>query len=426
MDLHLELDQAALAGAYSALAGCDLPRAAALTEAAWGRGATSLPWRLCRAEVWARCGRYREALTLCEEIVAELRSRGPGLAVADAVPVPTLMHTMARIELALGHFQPGLRLLDSLRPAGLFGDPPIATASPLWNGESLVGRTLCLATEGGLGDIVCFARFAAAFGALGARVVLATDPGVCSLLRSMAGADFLLDRAVTGRACFDYWVPALSAPRLLGLELESLPRAPYLSAQPATARRWAELVGAERRLRVGLCWQGRREFVEDHLRSIPAARVAPLLDGPDIAWYKLQLWEGENTLSHPALIDLTSHICGVDDLAGLIGQMDLVISVDSGPAHLAAALGCQTWLLNRMYGWITFATPQPPLGSPAARAAGADGAASGYSPTGSHWYERMRIYTQVRFGDWNEPLAAVAADLRRGQEQGSLRSGRRA
>jgi hypothetical protein len=154
--------------------------------------------------------------------------------------------------------------------------------------------------------------------------------------------------------------------------------------------------------------------------------VAPLLDCPEVAWYKLQLWEGDNALSHPALINLMSHIRGVDDLAGLIGQMDLVISVDSGPAHLAAALGCHTWLLNRMYGWITFATPQPPLDPSVAQAAGVDGGGFGYSPTGSHWYERMRIYTQARFGDWSEPLAAVAADLRLGLERGLFGDRRRA
>jgi hypothetical protein len=81
-----------------------LPRAAALADAAWERGIPCLPWRLCRAEVWARCGRYREALSLCEEIVAELQARGPGLAAPDMVPVPTLLHAIARLELALGQF----------------------------------------------------------------------------------------------------------------------------------------------------------------------------------------------------------------------------------------------------------------------------------------------------------------------------------
>jgi hypothetical protein len=45
------------------------------------------------------------------------------------------------------------------------------------------------------------------------------------------------------------------------------------------------------------------------------------------------------------IIDLTEHLTDFAETAALIGCLDLVITVDTSVAHLAAALGCPTWIL---------------------------------------------------------------------------------
>jgi hypothetical protein len=330
-------------------------------------------------------GEFATALERGRELIAT-RPCGPGL-----------VHLMARLNLALGNFGRGMELLDRLRPAKLFGDPPLPTQRPLWDGSDPRGKTICLATEGGLGDIVCFARFAQDLQKLGAEVVVATDSGMFSILKSLEGLDSVVDKVAPDRVPFDCWLPALSAPRALGMTPADLSGRAYLQCPLDAAAKWSRLLTEagpnHSSLKVALCWQGRGDYAEDHLRSIAGARLKPLLDQRGVAWHKAQLWEGANTLTDDRIIDLTKHIACVDDLAGLLTQMDLLITVDSGPAHLAAALGVETWLLNRFFGWITFVGP------------------SAAGPRHSPWYSAMRVYTQTNYGDWDEPVRAVTDDL---------------
>jgi hypothetical protein len=79
------------------------------------------------------------------------------------------------------------------------------------------------------------------------------------------------------------------------------------------------------------------------------------------------------------------------DTARLVAQLDVVITVDSAVAHLAAAMGKPVWLLDRY--------------SPCWR--------WGLGTTTTHWYPTMTIYRQPVPGDWGPVIARVLADLDR-------------
>jgi ADP-heptose:LPS heptosyltransferase len=69
--------------------------------------------------------------------------------------------------------------------------------------------------------------------------------------------------------------------------------------------------------------------------------------------------------------------------------LDLVISVDSAPAHLAGALARPTWLLlqsNADWRWMRDRTDSP-------------------------WYPTMRLFRQPNPGDWDSVIAAVVRAL---------------
>jgi ADP-heptose:LPS heptosyltransferase len=79
------------------------------------------------------------------------------------------------------------------------------------------------------------------------------------------------------------------------------------------------------------------------------------------------------------------------DTAALIANLDLVISVDTAVAHLAAGLGKPVWLLDRFdpcWRWLLGRRDSP-------------------------WYPTLRIYRQPKPGDWDSVLAEVSEDLRR-------------
>ncbi|MNL34150.1 hypothetical protein D3C87_1561090 [compost metagenome] len=101
-----------------------------------------------------------------------------------------------------------------------------------------------------------------------------------------------------------------------------------------------------------------------------------------------------NSFQHPNLKDLTSSVQGPSDLAGFLTQLDLFITVDSGMAHIAGALGVKTLLLNRVMGWFTF----------------------GYKPDHENmqstpWYNSMQILHQKRWGQWEETILRAHAHL---------------
>jgi ADP-heptose:LPS heptosyltransferase len=90
------------------------------------------------------------------------------------------------------------------------------------------------------------------------------------------------------------------------------------------------------------------------------------------------------------LHDWTDELEDFTDTAALMTALDLVISVDTAPAHLAGAVGRQVWLLNRYdtdFRWLLDRDDSP-------------------------WYPTMRQFRQVRPGGWDEVIERVAAALR--------------
>ena len=79
------------------------------------------------------------------------------------------------------------------------------------------------------------------------------------------------------------------------------------------------------------------------------------------------------------------------DTAALIEQLDLVISVDTAVAHLAAAMGKRVWLLlpfSPDWRWQLGRADSP-------------------------WYPTMRLFRQRRVGAWAEVIEEVGAALRK-------------
>jgi ADP-heptose:LPS heptosyltransferase len=80
---------------------------------------------------------------------------------------------------------------------------------------------------------------------------------------------------------------------------------------------------------------------------------------------------------------------GILNLAAVISQLDLVITVDTLAAHLAGAMGIPAWVLIEYacdWRWL----------------------ASGNS---SPWYPSLRLFRQKRQGDWTTPVEELQQEL---------------
>ena len=126
---------------------------------------------------------------------------------------------------------------------------------------------------------------------------------------------------------------------------------PYLFADPPRRQQWRpEIVKFPGCLRVGLCYAGDNRNIRDAYRSVPLRAFRPLADVPGVALFSLSIPPGSDQVQHAGfpVVDLGSRFdleAGFEDVAACMEELDVIVAVDSAPAHLAGALGRPGFLL---------------------------------------------------------------------------------
>jgi hypothetical protein len=203
---------------------------------------------------------------------------------------------------------------------------------------------------------------------------------------------------------FDVEARLASLPRLFASQLDELPPAECFQINPALADKWRRRLNRLPGRRIGLAWQGSKLYPEDRFRSIPLARFAGLLLVPGYGFVSLQAGFGRDQIRQTGfggrLLDPEEEIVRGSEsfadfleTAGLLHGIDLVITVDTALAHLAASLGRPTWLLLPRpadWRWLIDRTDSP-------------------------WYPAIRIFRQTVPGEWGGALGAVERALRAGE-----------
>jgi hypothetical protein len=215
-----------------------------------------------------------------------------------------------------------------------------------WNGESLAGRRVVAVHGQGLGDLIQMARYLPLLRARCAHLTLECPAALAPLLCDVPGLDAMVVSGATQARDVDSFVRVMSLPRLFGERVTSY-RAPYLRVPLEASTRWEALRRNDSRLRVGLAWAGNPFHRRNLIRSIALDVCAPFASIPGIAWTSLQIGPNADDAIGAALPleRFDAQLCDMADTAALIGQLDLVIAVDTGVAHLAGALGATVWLM---------------------------------------------------------------------------------
>ena len=245
-----------------------------------------------------------------------------------------------------------------------------------------------------MGDTIHFLRYARVLKERGARVVLAAQRPLGRLLTSHPDVDelFLLGSTeIAPRA--DFVLPLLSVAGALGTTVATIPREiPYLSADPALTDQWREELAKIEGFKIGIAWQGVREFHADRWRSIPLAQFSPLAAVPGVKLISLQKGFGSEqvaTVDFPVL-DFTGRLDEAAgpfmDTAAILRNLDLVVTADTVIAHLAGALGVPVWLALQFepeWRWLADRDDTP-------------------------WYPTMRLFRQTAFGQWPDVFERIA------------------
>jgi tetratricopeptide (TPR) repeat protein len=335
------------------------------------------------------------ALTNRASVLQELRRFDEALATYDRAAAIAPDHAEAQINRALllllsGDFANGWPAYEWRRKLPSWAERGFA--QPEWSGEDIAGQRLLLHAEQGFGDTIQFARYAALAAARGIDVVLEVQPALAPLLGGLFG----LDVVAAGRdplPAFDRHCPLLSLPRLFATTPETIPGgAPYIVAPADRIAAWAPRLPGEG-LRVGLAWSGHPDNVRDHERSIPFARIAPLIAIPGARFVSLQkdirATDAGDVHRCGDVIDLGGALRDFADTAAIIAQLDLVITVDTAVAHLAGAMGKPVWvLLPRVpdFRWLLDRATSP-------------------------WYPSARLFRKGQTDTWDDVIAGMANEL---------------
>jgi tetratricopeptide (TPR) repeat protein len=263
---------------------------------------------------------------------------------------------------------------------------------PLWNCEDLTGKRIFVHAEQGFGDTFQFIRYLKLLKQSGARILMECRAPEYSLLQNYSELSQLLVRGEP-LPDFDFQVPLLSLPGIVGTTLQTIPaEIPYLepSGSCQLPEDLQERVKTTEGFKIGFVWTASTLRFTDRKRACPLALLGQLFALPGLTWFSLYKGELAGELeAFPRIVDLGSHFQDFTDTAWAIAQLDLIITVDTSVAHLAGAMGKPTWVLLPFapdWRWLLDREDSP-------------------------WYPTMRLFRQPSFDNWKAVIESLGAAL---------------
>jgi hypothetical protein len=351
-----------------------------------GSGPTAL-WKQLALAIRLQ-GRIAEARAIQEMIVQNLP--GDMLARFD----------LAESHLMLGDFERGWREYRFRYEMQHTRQMTRHVQRPRWSGQPLAGKTLLIHDEQGFGDTFQFMRMVAwVRERAGGRVIFEVNPDCLELARRFLGETDVIPLG-TLPPPFDFHCELMSLPLATKLQMSDLPGSVgYLSADPERLEKWRVRLADLPRPLVGLVWAGRPTHSNDFRRSMSLADLAPLAI-PGVTFLALQKGPSSAQAATPPagmnLVSLSDEIESFEDTAAIMSLIDLTISVDSAPVHLAGALGRPAWVMLAFvpcWRWLMQREDSP-------------------------WYPSVRLFRQPAPDQWQPMLQRMAVEL--GALQASL------
>jgi tetratricopeptide (TPR) repeat protein len=270
---------------------------------------------------------------------------------------------------------------------------------PKWDGGKSFNGQLVLVAEQGLGDSMQFARYAKVLQKSGLRISLQVDPKLVPLLATMDPKIEIYEPEHHYRATVDRWYPLMSLPHLLKTTVTTIPaEVPYLFGDKERVSYWQEKLKTTSRLKLAVAWQGnpRVETGSVKGRSFELEELEKIASLPGVELVSLQKFYGSEqwescgfrdrfTACQPEINESTNFV----DTAAILLCCDILLTADTSIAHLAGALGVQTWVVLKKipeWRWMLNRFDSP-------------------------WYPTMRLFRQKQRGIWSGAFADIYRDL---------------
>jgi tetratricopeptide (TPR) repeat protein len=326
--------------------------------------------------------------------IAEAR-KGASEALRKSGAAPVHRMNLAMLDLLGGDLKTGFAAYGSRFASGLPWVRARPFGQPAWQGDRLDGGLLVWG-EQGIGEEIMFAsQLSWAAARAGACVVEVEHRLVPLFARSFPQARVVARTEPPDPAC-----AAAAAQAALGdlpglcldAEGELAPRRAYMQADAAkVAAARQRMAGLGEGARIGIAWRSSGANVAlGAEKSAILEAWSPLLTQPGVQFVNLQYGEVGGELAgldvpvwHDEAVD---QMADLDGFAAQIAGLDLLVTISTAAAHLAGALGVESWvLLPHVPDWRWQMGRDDTL-----------------------WYPRSRVFRQPAPGDWEGLIAVVA------------------
>jgi len=242
---------------------------------------------------------------------------------------------------------------------------------PVWKGEPLDGRRVILHHEQGFGDDIMMFRYIPALKALGANITALMPPALHRLVSQQFSIPCL--GAIDDTSSYDYRCGVFDVMVPLKQTAVTIPGEPYIRPNL-----WKMFRSDDSGVNIGIAWSGRSR------NELSLGQFLQLLNAPaGSRIYSIQIGNVGDSGVFP--------FAGKDfaDVADLIANMDHIVTVDTGAAHLAGAMGHPSQHLvvpwNTDWRWHRV----------------------------HRWYPTINLYRQPLPGnDWSEPFEKISHVIR--------------
>ena len=191
---------------------------------------------------------------------------------------------------------------------------------------------------------------------------------------------------------FDYHIPFLSVPYVLGLDTDSMfvSRKKYLTANKEKTEEYKKTFFNNDKFKIGIKWQGNTYYETDRVINVEA--FSGLFDLDNVQVYSAQTFEGaeefEKLSAKYNIVDLSKSFKDFSYTAAAVENLDLVICNDTSLAHLAGAMNKPCIILlpyNYNWRWHT-------------------------DLSYCDWYESVKLYLADKNESWDSLMSRVISE----------------
>ncbi len=306
-------------------------------------------------------------------------------------------HNLALLLLGLFRFSEGWLEYDWRWSVSECNSSYLQTSKKFWDGKPSNSRIFIWA-EQGIGDQILYSSALADLINFPNKKIISVHQKLLPLFkRSFPEFEVIPDNLALSESQYDEHLPIASLLKFFRNSLEDFKKQKYPYLIPDSSKLTvAQLQQLPQGLVCGISWRSSNEKVGEE-KSMPLALLEPILKLPGVVPVNLQYGDVEEEIT-AANRETGSSIIqikdldvydDIDGLLALIDRCDVVVTTSNSTAHLAGAIGKETYLITptargKFWYWHDL-----------------EGI--------SLWYPSIKIFKQTAPGDWSHPIQKIAS-----------------